>query len=148
MENDILYETACLIYPGCYVPLLKEEEVNSALTLSPEGETILLPVNLSEFTNFFKVELPVPGVKREDILVHSDGNVLSVYVLHKKAGGNREERFQLHEFNYDCFSRHIILPVNADPEFANAEYKEGMLRLFIPKTEQAGKKVKTEIAVY
>ena len=144
----MLYEATCLVYPGCYVPLLKEEDVNSALKLLPEGETILPPVNISEFTNFFKVELAVPGVKREDILVHSDGNVLSVCVLQKKAKYDGGERFQLHEFNYNCFSRDITLPFNADSEFASAEYKEGKLRLFILKTEQPGKRARTEIAIY
>lgn len=39
MGNDVLYDTECLIYPWAYVPLLKEEEVQSALTRKHEGET-------------------------------------------------------------------------------------------------------------
>src|SRR6478735_4755596 len=116
MENYNLYESACEIYPGTYVPLLNEEEVRLALKLSQECDPVVPRVNVLELSDSFMVEMAIPGVKREDILVHSDGNVLSVYVLHKKAGANEEEKFQLHEFNYDCVDRHIILPGNADSE--------------------------------
>ena len=80
MKNDILYATDdCLIYPGAYVPLLKEEEIQLALNRSHLGETFLPPVNVTELADSFKVEIVIPGgVKREDFLIRSDENVLSV----------------------------------------------------------------------
>ena len=148
MENDVLYDTGCLIYPGAYVPLLKEEEVQEELKRPHKGETILPPVNVTEMADSFKVEVAIPGVKREDFLIHSDGNVLSVCVLHKECGLHEGERFQLHEFNYECFDRHIILPDNADSEFVSAEYKAGILRLYVPKAKQPAKNQHTRIVVY
>ena len=148
MENDVLYDSGCLIYPGSYVPLLKEEEVQSALKRPHEGETVLPPVNVTELADSFKVEVAIPGVKREDFLIHSDGNVLSVCVLHKECGLHEGERFQLHEFNYECFDRHIILPDNADSEFISAEYKSGILRLYVPKAKHPAKNLHTRIVVY
>jgi len=148
MENDVLYDTECLIYPGAYVPLLKEEEVQEELKRPHEGETILPPVNVTEMADSFKVEVAIPGVKREDFLIHSDGNVLSVCVLHKEPGLHEGERFQLHEFNYECFDRHIILPDNADSEFVSAEYKTGILCLYVPKAKQPAKNQHARIVVY
>ena len=148
MENDVLYDTGCLIYPGAYVPLLKEEEVQEELKHPHEGETIVPPVNVIELADSFKVEVAISGVKKEDFLIHSDGNVLSVCVLHKECGLHEGERFQLHEFNYECFDRHIILPDNADSEFASAEYKAGILRLYILKAKQPAKNLHTRIVVY
>ncbi len=148
MENDELYNPICLIYPGAYVPLVKEEEVQAALKRPHEGEIVIPPVNVSELGDLFKVEVAVPGARKEDFLIHSDANVLSVCVLQKDDGSHEGEIFKLHEFNYECFDRHIILPGNADSEFASAEYKEGILRLLIPKSEQPGKNMRTTIVVY
>ena len=148
MENDVLYDAGSAIYPGAYVPLLKEEEVQSALKRAHKGETILPPVNVTELADSFKVEVAIPGVKSEDFLIYSAGNVLSVCVLHKECGLHEGERFQLHEFNYECFERHIILPDNADSELASAEYKAGILCLYIPKANQSAKNLHTIIVVY
>ena len=148
MENDVLYDTDCLIYPGTYVPVLKEEEVQSGLTRPHEGETVLPPVNVTELSDSFKVEVAIPGVKREDFLIRSDGNVLSVCVLHKEYRLHEGERFQLHEFNYECFDRHIILPDNADLEFISAEYKSGILCLYVPKEKHPAANLHSRIVVY
>lgn len=147
MEND-QYHPICLIYPGTYVPLVKEEEVQTALNRPDTAEIVIPPVNVSELGDLFKVEVAVPGAKKEDFLVHSDENVLSVCVLKKDVGSHEGEIFKLHEFNYECFNRHIVLPGNADLEFASAEYKEGILRLLIPKSEQPGKNKRITIVVY
>ena len=122
MINDVLYDTGCLIYLGAYVPLLKEEEVQEELKRSHEGETVYPPVNVTELADSFKVEVAIPGVKRENFLVHADENILSVCVVHKECGLHVGETFQLHEFNCDCFERDIILPDNTDSEFISAEY--------------------------
>jgi len=148
MNNDTLYNPICLIYPGTFIPLVKEEEVQTALKHKHAGEIVIPPVNVIELGDLFKVEVAIPGVQKEDFLVHSDANVLSVCVLQKDEGSHEGEIFELHEFNYECFARHIILPGNADPEFASAEYKEGILRIFIPKSEQPGKTLHTRIVVY
>ena len=148
MENAISYDVGCLIYPGTYVPLMKEEEVISALNTSPKNELVLPPVNITELSDSYKIELATPGVKREDFLIHADENTLSIVAVHKQSANYSNEQFQLHEFNYTCFDRHILLPENADTEFTGAEYKEGILRFYVPKTDQPAKNLHTRIAVY
>jgi HSP20 family protein len=148
MENITLYDTDCSIYPGDYVPLLNAEEIEEELKLSHEGEALFPPVNITELADSFKVEVAIPGVRREDFLLHTDGNVLFVRVLHKEYVVEGSERFQLHEFNYQCFDRHVVLPDNADAEFISAEYKAGILRLYIPKSDQPAISRHMRIVVY
>ena len=148
MKNDLVYNTGCSIYPGDYTPLLKAEEIENELRHPHEGKMVLPPVNIAELADSYKIEVAIPGVRREDFLVKADANILSVQVLHKEYGCHGAEHFQLHEFNYQCFDRHIILPENADPEFTNAEYKAGILRLYIPKTNQPDINLRTRIVVY
>ena len=148
MENNILYDTNCSIYPGSYVPLLKAEEVEKELKRLHKYENNLLPVNVTELADSFKVEVAIPGLKREDFFIRADENDLSVCVVHKKCGLTDRERFQLHEFNYECLDRHITLPQNADAEFISAEYKGGILCLYVPKAKQPVKNQHTMIVVY
>jgi len=148
MKNDILYSPGYSIYPGDYVPLLKAEEIEEELKHSHEGEALFPPVNITELADSFKVEVAIPGVRREDFLLHTTDNILFVRVLNKEYKLHGAERFQLHEFNYECFDRHIVLPENADAEFTSAEYKAGILRLYLPKTDQPSKNRPTTIVVY
>jgi len=148
MGNFIFYDNGCLIYPGAYVPLIKEEEIQSALKHTNEGEKILPPVNVTELADSYKIEVAMPGVKREDFLINGDENILSVCAVHKQSALLDGERISLHEFDYTFFDRHIVLPENADLEFTCAEYKEGILRVFVPKTNQPLKKMHARIVVY
>lgn len=148
MNNPIYYDADCLIYPGAYVPLMEEKELQEELRRPHEGGTVLPPVNVTELPDSYKIEVAMPGLKREEFQLHIDENILSVCAVHKQRGNRLEESFQLHEFNYECFDRHILLPENADIEFTCAEYKEGILRLYIPKTEKPTKNLHTRIVVY
>lgn len=147
MKSEVLYNTS-YSYPGDYVPLLKPEEIDEELKLTNEGDMLIPPVNITEQADSFKIDVAIPGVKREDFLVHTNENVLFVRVLHKDYGPKEVQHFQLHEFNYKCFDRHITLPDNADPEFSSAEYKGGILQLVMPKTNQPVKNRHNRIVVY
>lgn len=148
MENDVLYSPDCSIYPGHYVPLLKPEEIDEELRLSHEGEMLFPPVNITEMADSFKIDVAIPGVKREDFLVHTNENVLFVRVLQKDFGPKEVQHFQLHEFNYQCFDRHVTLPDDADPEFSSAEYKGGILQVVMSKTKRPAKNRHNRIVVY
>jgi HSP20 family protein len=148
MGNYILHDHGCLIYPGAYVPMIREEEVQTAIKFSNEGEKVLPPVNVTEFTDSYKIEVAMPGVKREDFLINADENILSVCAVHKQSALLEGERMNVHEFNYTFFDRHIVLPENADLEFTCAEYREGILRVYVPKTNHPAKKMHASIVVY
>ena len=148
MENTSLYDTDCSIYPGDYVPLLKPDEIEEELRHSHEGEMCLPPVNITELSDSFKVDIAIPGVKRQDFMVHANENVLFVRVLHKEYRPQEVERFQLHEFNYECLDHRIILPDNADSEFTSAVYEAGILCLHISKTNRPTKNLYSRIVVY
>lgn len=148
MVNNISYDVECLVYPGIYMPLHKEEEIAEELRHVNESETILPAVDIIEMADSFKVEIRVPGVKREDFFIHAYGNIISVSVLQREPEHPKKERLSLHEHKYDCFDRQIILPQHADTEFISAEYVAGILRLYVPKIKEASGSRHTIIAVY
>ena len=122
-----------LIYPGHYVPVICEEDVWNELKVQGQSRTGCPPVNIKEEPYAYRIEMAVPGVRREDFLVHTDYNMLSISVMHKEPILINERDFTLHEFNYACFDKQIPLPADADLSFISAEYKEGLLRIVIPR---------------
>jgi HSP20 family protein len=134
MKNYMLFNSDSFTYPGAYVPLCKESEVQRVLSLSQECKRLPLPVNIAETPVAYKIEVAIPGVERENILLLANGNIISVIVINNTCSFHEEENSQQHEFDYDCFSHNIEVAANADLEFANAVCHSGMLRIYIPKS--------------
>jgi HSP20 family protein len=134
------------IYPGIYIPLPEVNALLEELRLKGESSVSQPHVNIDEFENYFKIEVVIYGVNREEILITVDENVLTVTALNK----DKEEKVkhELHEFNHCCFTRHILLPDNTDPQFIIAEYKAGILRIYVPKSSAPIKNVHASIVVY
>lgn len=137
-----------MIYPGEYIPLVKPETLSTELKKQNKSTELRLPVNIREHAEHFHIELATPGLKREDFFISTDDNILSVAVLQKERGRGDPGSFRLQEFNYNCFKDKIVLPENVDTQFVVAEYKRGVLHLYVPKTEQAGRGLHTRIIVY
>ncbi len=134
MENETTYATT-YCYPGDYVPLLKQEEFEEELARFHGGKMLFPPANILELPDAYQVEVAMPGIRREEFLVHVEGNVLFVRVLHKETKLKVPPKLQVHEFNNVCFEKRINLPANADPSFMSAEYKAGILQVIIPKAD-------------
>jgi HSP20 family protein len=92
-------------------------------------------LDLEENENDFKVDIELPGVKKEDIKVSVENDVLTISgerkqgVDVKEAG--RSERY------FGKFSRTVTLPSHVDSAGAKAAYKDGVLTVTVPKAESA-----------
>ncbi|NJO25730.1 MAG: Hsp20 family protein [Bacteroidia bacterium] len=77
----------------------------------------------------------------------SHGDVLSETLKQRKRKRGRKQKtndYNRREYNYSSWSRSFSLPENCDAGKINAEYKNGELKISIPKVEvKAPKKVKT-----
>jgi len=132
MENETTSTTA-YCYPGDYVPLLKQAEFEQELAHFHKGEKLFPQANISELPDAYQVNMAIPGIRREEFMVHVDGNVLFIRVLHKEAKLAIALKLQERDFNNVCFERRVNLPANADPSFMSAEFKAGILQVIIPK---------------
>ena len=104
-------------------------------------------VNMKEDKDCIKIEMIIPGVRREDIFIHVQDSILSIMVLHM-ACENVKKEMQVHEFDTRCLERHIVLPENADTEFVSAEYRHGILCLQISKAKEPAAFKSQKIVVY
>ena len=94
-------------------------------------------VNIAETENAFEIALAVPGLKKEDIKINLDKNVLSVAAEKKTETAEENKKFSKREYNFNAFSRSFTLPQSADSSKIEAEYVDGILTLTIAKKEEA-----------
>jgi len=136
-------------YPGEYKPDLRKFET-LAEELSKPHEGASSPAdNICETPEYYKIELAAPGLKREDFFVSiNEHGHLSISALHKEQNSIENEKYRKHTFNYECFTRELLLPENIDTNFNKAEYNQGILSIWFLKTEKPDQKRVSMIMVY
>ena len=133
MKNKTIFSSESITYPGEFVPVFKEAELQRMISLR---EPKVLPplVNITETPDAYRIEVAMPGVERGNILLLANGNTISVMVINNPSLLHQEKDSQQHEFDYDCLNHKITLAADADIEFASAVCHSGMLRIYIPKS--------------
>lgn len=104
-------------------------------------------VNIKETDVEFNVELAAPGFKKADLKVDIDNNVLTISAEKKEEKSEEGKRFTRKEFSYNSFSRSFTLPSSVEGDKIDAKYTDGILKLVIPKKEEAKAKSKKEIKI-
>ncbi|XOF33419.1 MAG: Hsp20/alpha crystallin family protein [Candidatus Electrothrix sp. YB6] len=92
-------------------------------------------VDIDETDNEFIVRAELPGVDKENVQVAVDNGILTIRG-EKKSEFKDEKRHRV-ECAYGSFVRSFTMPRYVDVEKVEAAYKEGILRLTIPKEEKA-----------
>jgi HSP20 family protein len=90
-----------------------------------------------ETDNEMLVGAELPGVQPNDIDVRIENNVLTVRGERKIEEDASRGHAHRKEFCYGTFVRSITLPATIDQDRVSAELKDGVLRVRLPKTEQA-----------
>jgi HSP20 family protein len=99
-------------------------------------------VNIKEKPDSFLVEMAAPGMEKKDFKIEIDGSALTISSEKQHESEEKDgQNFNRKEFSYQSFYRSFHLPkevVNADKIVAS--YENGILRLEIPKKEEAKQK--------
>ena len=83
------------------------------------------------------VKAELPGLKKEDVFVTLENNVLTIRGERKFEEEVKRENFHRVERNYGEFLRSFTLPTFIDANNILAEFKDGLLWVFLPKREEA-----------
>ena len=105
-------------------------------------ENITLPrVNIMETGTDYKIEMAVPGMKKEDFKVELDNKTLVIRA--EKSEEPKEEAngtYTRKEFSYSAFRRTFDLPNTVESDKIEATYMDGILKLSIPKRAEVMQK--------
>jgi HSP20 family protein len=93
--------------------------------------------DIYETDNEIVVKVELPEVKKEDIQVKLENDLLTIRGERKLEEEAKKENYHRIERSYGEFTRSFTLPSFADPNKINAEYKDGVLRVTIGKREGA-----------
>ena len=93
--------------------------------------------DIYENNNEIVVKVELPEVKREDVLVSIENNILTIHGERKLSEETKKENYHRVERNYGEFTRSFTLPGFVDTNKVNAEFKDGILRVTLAKREDA-----------
>jgi HSP20 family protein len=94
-------------------------------------------VDISEDDKEYLVQADLPEMKKEDVKVTVEDNVLSISGQRKSEKEEKKKKFHRIERSHGTFLRTFTLPENADANKIVAEFKEGVLKVHLPKTPAA-----------
>lgn len=104
------------------------------------GKTMNIPaVNITEHKDEYQVSLAVPGMKKDDFKIDLDGNMLTISSEKEESKEEKEKKFTRKEYNYSSFSRSFTLPEEINQEKIEARYEDGVLKIALPRKEEAKK---------
>lgn len=112
--------------------------------LSNEGEG-QLTVDVYQTPNEIVIESPIAGVNADDLDISITNESVTIRGKRERMERVREEDYFYQECYWGRFSRSIILPQEVDPEQAEANIKNGVLAIRLPKiNRQKSKKLKVK----
>jgi len=98
------------------------------------GEMTFAPAfEVKETKNAFVFKSDLPGVKESELDISLSGNRLTVSGQRQEEQREEGERYYTYERSYGSFSRSFTLPDGVDPDKVEAELKDGVLTITVPK---------------
>ncbi len=105
--------------------------------LGAESGEYGIPLDVSSTADALLIEAALPGVKPEDVEITLLGDTLTINASTADERESDENGYAYREVRRGRFTRTVTLPTQVDTEKASAEFRDGMLRLSIPKAEVA-----------
>jgi HSP20 family protein len=99
-------------------------------------------VNVKETADTYEVEMAAPGMNKEDFKIELDNNMLTISSESRTENEEKDgDRYARKEFSYQSFQRSFQLAKEVvDSDNIQAKYENGVLKLSIPKREEAKQK--------
>lgn len=101
--------------------------------------------NIIEKNDGFELHMAVPGVKKEDVKINLEKNVLSITSEKEAEKEDENVKYTRREFVYGSFCRSFTLPETVDVEKIKADFVDGILKIQLPRREET--KVTREIKI-
>lgn len=112
---------------------------------SERGAAWMPSIDVSETENEIQIKAELPGLDAKDISVNVSGDRLSISGEKKQEEEKREENYFTRERYFGSFQRTMQLPAEVQSDKAEAEFKNGVLNVKIPKSaEKRAKKIEVK----
>ena len=110
--------------------------------------TTLPAVNIRETKDDFVIEVAAPGMEKKDFNINLENDTLMISSEKQKEENRDDEGYSRREFSYQSFKRTFTLPQHlVEGEKIAAKYNDGILRITLPKKEEAKPKPARQIKI-
>ena len=128
------------------IDILLHEFFGGPIHTGPLAGEWLPAADITETEDKVFVKAELPGIEEKDIDLSICGNLLTIRGEKKHLNEEKDENYYLGDRFYGSFRRTFHLPADIDPEKAEASFAKGVLKISVPKVEEAKRK-KIEINV-
>ena len=118
------------IFPSTFNDFFNSFQDNLGLNYSPK-------MNLTEDDNNYELKIEAPGMKKENVNILFENNILTVSGEKKTETKEENLRYHINEICFGKFSRNFELPAHINSDKIDAKWNEGVLTIVVPKTEKA-----------
>jgi HSP20 family protein len=127
-----------------YMPNFFDDDFLSSLS----NRTTSMPsVNIREDEKFYTLELAVPGMDKKDLKIDINEDVLTISSESKNESEESKDGYKRKEFSYSSFCRSFYIPENVTRDKIEANYKDGILTVGLPKQEEEKNKISRQIEI-
>ena len=104
-------------------------------------------VNIRENEKSYILDLAVPGLDKKDLKIDINEDVLTISSESKHETEENKEGYKRKEFSYSSFCRSFYIPENVSRDKIEANYKDGILTVGLPKQEEEKSKITRQINI-
>jgi HSP20 family protein len=119
-----------------YSPMRLLEQVDGM----SQGIPLTPRLDMYEEEKELVVKAELPGMRKKDMDIRLDGDVLTIRAEKKEEKELKEDAYHARERRFGQYLRYMTLPVRVDPEKVTATLKKGLLEIRLPKAEDSGTK--------
>ena len=98
-------------------------------------------VDIIENNDAYVLKAELPGMKKDDVKITLENNILTIRGEKKNDTETKEENFQRLERRYGVFERSFTIPGTIKADNIDAQFTNGLLSLTLPKAEEAKPKM-------
>ena len=104
------------------------------------------PVDMFEHKDELVMRVELPGIRKEDIGVHLEGDILNITADKKPEEVSKDATYYASERCFGDYSRSVSLPFPVNTDKVTATFENGLLDIRLPKAEEAkGKKIEVKV---
>ncbi|MDX9947190.1 MAG: Hsp20/alpha crystallin family protein [Bacteroidales bacterium] len=104
-------------------------------------------VNIREDEKRFILDLAVPGLDRKDMKIDINEDLLTISAETKNESEETNDGYKRKEFSFSSFCRSFQIPENVKVEKIEANYKDGVLSVTLPKVDEEKNKITRQIKI-
>jgi len=127
-----------------YMPNLFDDDFFPVL---PNRTSSMPSVNIREDEKRYSLELAVPGMDKKDLKIDINEDVLTISSESKHETEEKRDGYKRKEFSYSSFCRSFYIPENVNRDKIEANYKDGILTVGLPKQEEEKSRISRQISI-